>query len=339
MSAQTVSEQVQSAQLEQLTEEVNTLKEKGSAWDKILKAMPKISGYAQLRYDYMDGDDTQSTFQVRRVRVILDGQIAPKLDYRVQAELAGSFALQDAYFSYKPLEGLKLSVGQMKLPFSIENPDIGPTKLEFIDYPMAMTYLVGSEESFGRDVLKAGGRDIGAKFFGSLANGIVGYDLGVYNGSGINCKDNNKSKDVVGRLSIRPVKGLLLSGSYLYGEFGSDYIKRERWGAGVFYDYGRWMVRSEYIGGNTGKDRSEGLYVAGGYRFCKTWMAVARYDVYAMGKLYSDVNTSTVYTAGINWRPVKNFLFQANYAFKDYYIVNNPRRENHQLMVQASVIF
>ena len=79
--AQTTTEQ--EAQIAQLQEEVAILKEKSKSWDKITKALPKISGYAQIRYDYNDGDGS-STFQLRRMRMSFDGNISPELDYKLQ---------------------------------------------------------------------------------------------------------------------------------------------------------------------------------------------------------------------------------------------------------------
>lgn len=335
LKAQTTIEQDQAAQIAQLTEEVNTLKKKSTTWDKITKALPKISGYAQTRYEYRDGDASSSTFQLRRVRVTFAGDISPKIDYKLQAELT-SFKMLDAYFSYKPLTGLNLRAGQFKIPFSVDNTDYGPTKLEFIDYSMAMTYLVATDEAFGDDKIKANGRDTGAMLYGSFANKIIGYELGVFNGYNLNTKDNNKSKDIVCRLSIRPVEGLLISGAYLWGEFGKDYIKRERWTAAVSYDYGNWMARSEYIGGNTGEKRSEGVYVAAGYRFCKNWMAVARYDTYCENADLRKQTTTTNYTVGINWKPVKYLLLQANYTYENLMADKGNR---NLFQVQASAMF
>ena len=100
VKAQTMTPEEQSAAIKQLTEEVNALKAKQSAWDKVIKSMPKISGYVMGRYTY-NGDE--STFRLRRVRVSLAGDITPKLDYKFQAELS-SFKLLDAYVDYKPYE-------------------------------------------------------------------------------------------------------------------------------------------------------------------------------------------------------------------------------------------
>ena len=44
VQAQTMTQEEMQAQIASLTEEVNTLKKKGETWDKITKALPKISG-------------------------------------------------------------------------------------------------------------------------------------------------------------------------------------------------------------------------------------------------------------------------------------------------------
>lgn len=342
-NAQTTTEQKQAAQIAQLQQEVNDLKKRGTTWDKITKALPKISGFAQLRYDYQSGDNSSSSFRLRRVRISLDGKITSKLDYKLQAELT-SFKLLDAYFTYKPVEEFNLRAGQFKIPFSIENTDYSPTKIEFIDYPMALTYLIGYDEEIGAgDVIKANGRDLGLKFYGSFCDNIIGYDVGVFNGRGLNATDNNKSKDVVARLSIRPVDGLLISASYMWGEYGKEYYARERWGLGVCYDKNNWVARAEYIAGRTGLDYgelvSDGWYAMGGYRFCDDWMAVARYDSYSISVDNRRNTTINTYTAGINWQPVKHFKLQVNYVFTDNHRLPDACKDTHGFQIQTAAMF
>lgn len=340
-TAQTVSEQEQASQIAQLKQEVAalnsqvaTLEKKSTTWDKITKALPKISGYAQIRYDYNDGDGS-STFQLRRVRLTFDGNISPKLDYKLQLELTSTPKIVDAYFSYKPLTGLKLRVGQYKVPFSIENTEYGPTKLELIDYPMAISYLVGNSESASAKD-KANGRDIGIKLYGDFFDKVLSYDLGVFNGAGINCKDNNKSKDVVGRIMVRPIDGLTISGSYLWSEGGANYITRNRWAAGVCYDKGAVMARSEWIGGKTDDIKSDGMYVTAGYRFCKDFMVIARYEQFCFNDADRSAMTQENYTAGVAWQPIKHFKLQLNYVYEDYI---QGKGHNNVVQVQAAAMF
>lgn len=239
----------------ELSAEVAALKAKTSAWDKVLAALPTISGYLQTGYEW---SDNSSSFFIKRVRLSLSGNIAPKLDYRVQIEFA-SPKIVDAYLCYRPFDELNLQLGEYKLPFSIENTEYVPLRYEFIEYPLSLCKLMGFNDLCG---LSATGRDMGAQLFGGFFRrdgySILNYNIGVFNGEGLNVRDKNKSKDVVARLTLKPAAGLQLAGSYYWGEYGADYLKRVRYGAGACYDRGPVVVRGEYICGTTGDLDSEG---------------------------------------------------------------------------------
>ena len=209
--------------VEELSAEIAALKAKTSTWDKVLAALPEISGYVQTGYEW---SDRSSTFFIKRVRLNLAGAIAPKLDYRVQIEFA-SPKIVDAYLCYKPFDELNVQLGEYKLPFSIENTDYVPLRYEFVEYPLSLCKLMGFSDLCG---LSATGRDLGAQLFGGFFKrdgySILNYNFGVFNGEGLNVKDKNKSKDIVARLTVKPVAGLQFAGSYYWGEYGEDYLKR-----------------------------------------------------------------------------------------------------------------
>ena len=100
------------ATVERLSAEVETLKGRSAAADRILSRLPRISGYLQLGYEW---SDDASTFFVKRARVDFQGDISPKIDYRLQLEFA-SPKIVDIYLRYKPLEALNVQVGQFKVP-------------------------------------------------------------------------------------------------------------------------------------------------------------------------------------------------------------------------------
>lgn len=212
--AQQPDTQSATASVEELSAEIAALKAKTSTWDKVLAALPKISGYVQTGYEW---SDNSSTFFIKRVRLNLAGAIAPKLDYRVQIEFA-SPKIVDAYLCYKPFDELNVQLGEYKLPFSIENTDYVPLRYEFIEYPLSLRKLMGFNDLCG---LSATGRDMGAQLFGGFFKldgySILNYNFGVFNGEGLNVKDKNKSKDIVARLTVKPVAGLQFAGSYYWG--------------------------------------------------------------------------------------------------------------------------
>lgn len=300
--------------VEELSAEVATLKAKTSAWDKVLAALPKISGYVQTGYEW---SDVSSTFFIKRVRLNLAGNIAPKLDYRVQVEFA-SPKIVDAYLCYRPFDQLNFQLGEYKLPFSIENTDYVPLRYEFVEYPLSLRKLMGFNDLCG---LSATGRDMGVQAFGGFFKrdgySIVNYNFGVFNGEGLNTKDKNKSKDIVARLVLKPVAGLQFAGSYYWGEYGAEYLKRVRYGAGACYDYGRAVVRAEYICGTTGTVDSEGWYAVAGWRVTEKLLPSVRYDTLLENSARS-ASRQTNYTAALTWQPVKYLRCQLDYTYEDF---------------------
>lgn len=242
----------------------------------------KLSGYLQGGFSW--DSDAGSTFYLRRARVSLTGDFAQeKFDYRLQVDMAGSPKICDLYFRYKPLNELNVQLGQYKLPFSLENELYGPTKFEFIEYSYLTTYLVRNDGKF--DGIKATGRDMGLQLYGGFIErdgySIINYNVGVFNGSVINNKDNNRSKDVVARLIIKPIKGLSISGSYMYSETNVEldkYMKAPRWSVGAIYDVRHWIARTEFAQANFGGNITNAFYALAGYHFEKPWTVVARYE-------------------------------------------------------------
>ena len=218
---------------------------------------------------------------------------------------------------------MNFQLGEYKVPFSIENTDYVPLKYEFIEYPMALRRLMGFDDVCG---LSATGRDLGAMVYGGFFNrkgySILSYDLAVFNGEGLNTKDKNKSKDIVARMTLRPVRGLQVTGSYYWGEYGSDYLKRIRYGVGACYDEGPVVLRSEYVSGTTGLPTggeldSRGWYAVGGWRVTPTLMPALRYDTF-LENASENASRQTNYTAGLTWQPVRYLRCQLNYTYEDY---------------------
>lgn len=305
--------------------------------EKILKKLPQVSGYVQFGYQWSDNpNNDESTFHIRRARLSLSGSLHQKLaDYKVQAELSGSPKVLDAYVRLTPYKALNLQVGQFKVPFSIENVDYSPSRLETIDYPMALQKLMGYSESIGNATIKASGRDIGATLYGSLlpqdGYSILSYRIGLFNGTGINTKDNNSSKDIAARININPIKELTISGSYFRGEWDKTYVTRERYAVGAAYEIPKGVfVRSEYLWGKTDDIKSDGLYVLFGCYLNDKLSSVVRYDTFNEDKDADDI-AQTNYLIGLDYKMCKNIRLQLNYTLQ-HFEQNHPTATtfNHQ---------
>ena len=277
-----------------------TKNEKRTARLEKLKQYASLSGFIQAEYDWLDdgtnGNTTSSSsFYIRRLRFTIAGDLykgkAGKLDYRAYFDLArvknpNPNPILDMWMRYQPVKEFGIQLGQFKNPITFE-ASISPSKYDFIDFSYAVSNLakMGSNDVAGLNVTA---RDIGFQLFGGFIHrdgySILNYNIGLVNGSGINTKDNNKSKDIFARLTVKPTADFALAAYYQWGEanlssftaekfaeYGwtgsAEYVTIYRWGGGFNYDGKKAFARGEYIAGLTGALASEGAYIEGGKRF------------------------------------------------------------------------
>lgn len=307
-------------------------------------SLPKLSGYLQAGFD---GGGGSSSFTLRRACLYLTGAFTRTLRYHFQFDFARPEIL-DAFLTYRPFRQLGLKAGEYKVPFSIENTVYSPIRFEFIDYPLALTRLMGLNDLCG---LRATGRDMGFSLFGGFfpreGRNLLDYEIGVFNGEGINTRDRNRTKDLAGQLTLQPLSGLRISGSWYAGEYGPEYLRRVRYGAGVCYDLRPVVLRSEWIGGETGFPASgeypqgrtltsRGWYVMGGWWLLERLMPVFRYDTFLEESTRSSTRQINC-TAGAVWEPHRHLRCQINYTYEHY--AARDRANRNRVSIQFSGIF
>ena len=285
----------------------------------------KLSGYTQVRY--RNGGDINDTFDIRRARLSIYGDITERFDYKTQVEFGGTSSpfLLDAAIGYKLAPYLKLTAGQFKIPFSRENL-ISSSKLETINRSQVVEALVAR----GKDVIgNQNGRDIGVQASGSFLpiqdNYLFDYAVGVFNGNGINRLDNNEQKDIIGRLVAHPIKDLSVGGSFYTGRATLNTTParpeqkqdRDRIGAELAYTHDPISLKWEYISGDDGTTNKDGWYAQAGYFIIpKKLQGVFKFDTYNPDTKVKKDGTN-VYTAGINYYFNKWAFAQVNYELKD----------------------
>lgn len=342
-----------------LEERVASLEKKSVDWNKINKYV-SVSGYVIGGYDWNDAGT--STFKLKNVNLSLFGNLYKgdygTVDYKIQLALAGSPKVIDAFTTYMPVKEFGMKFGQFKSPLTYENSMRSPTTLEFINYSLAVQRLARMSD---QDIcgLSASGRDLGFEFLGSALHrdgfSIINYELAIFNGYKLNTTDNNKSKDVVGRLIVTPVKPLSLFGYFQRGEGAyptfndvtqklepqdtDKYLKMFRYGGGFSYtDY--WgFARAEFIGGKTGNLtgdlKSAGGYFAAGANITDHWKFVARYD-YIDENVDSKKINEMDYTAGITYAPLKNVDLKLNYTYRQ---LNGGFQDKNCVYLQLTIKF
>lgn len=324
-----------------IVDSISMLDKRINKLEGILSKLPKISGYIQTMYTW---SEDESTFQIRRARITLKGDIYKSYaDYALQADFANSVKLIDAYVRLTPWRQLNLQAGSFRPPFSIENVYYGASSMETIDYPQVVKEMTTIGDITG---ISGSGRDIGVQLYGGFFNkrgfNTLEYRIGVFNGSGINVKNSNRSKDVSGLISVKPIRDLAIIASGYYGdwrpeavgnEVSRDYA-RQRWAAGFIYDDGKFFARGEYIQGYTGgievgydeetdmpvrrSFKSDGAYLTMGVWFFDKFAPLVRVEYYTRDMLARKQTTSPYYTVGFDYRPWKYLRFQVNYTLKTF---------------------
>lgn len=82
---------------------------------------PEFHGTIRAKYEYQP-EISKGRFEIRNARVSIEGKIIPIVRYKAEIDLCdeGSIKMLDAYVRLQPDEGLKVTCGQMRVPFTID---------------------------------------------------------------------------------------------------------------------------------------------------------------------------------------------------------------------------
>ena len=310
------------------------------AWVKNIK----FSGYGMLQYQGQDKDGAHSnSFNLRLARFILDGKIG-QFDWRAQIQGTNAkgpgeptVQLVDLYTEWVKHKEFKVRVGQFKRAFTFENPT-HPVTQGWRGYADVINRLSGFGDRAGEK--SSGGRDIGVQFAGDIlpnANGraLLHYQIGVYNGEGINRSDKNNQKDIIGGLWVMPIKGVRIGAFGWKGSHGGmvtkdgadENVPLNRYCLSAEYDKNEYTFRAEYIhsqgwgtgviGSNTINyalgDKADGWYMFGIVPLVKSKLhAKARYQTYRVSKEWS--SSVNQIECGLNYFFSKNLELHLEYS-------------------------
>ena len=307
----------------------------------------KFSGYGMLQYQGQDPEGNHSnSFNLRLARFILDGKIG---DFDWRAQIQGTNAtgpgqptvqLVDLYAEWRKYPEFKVRVGQFKRAFTYENPT-HPITQGWRGYADVINKLSAFGDRTGEK--SSGGRDIGIQVSGDLfpnANGrkLFHYQVGIYNGEGVNQKDMDNRKDIIGGIWVMPIKGVRIGAFGWNGSRGGMLdpltgekrsIEKNRYAVSAEYDLNEYTFRAEYIhsqgwgaaspGNNVREidyskgDKADGWYVFGIVPIVKSKLhAKARYQTYRNQKEWgTSVNQLE---CGLNYFFTKNLEMHLEYS-------------------------
>jgi hypothetical protein len=293
---------------------------------------PKFGGYIIGGYKYSDLESAHGGpgFNCRLIRLYVDGSIFNDFKYRIQLQMNGQNPhVKDFYLEWAKYKEFSVKIGQFKRAFTFENP-MNPWDVGVGDFSLLVQKMAGMGDRLGE--ANMGGRDQGIQVQGDLlpmaddSYRLLHYQLGVWNGQGINLADANKAKDIIGTIQLQPIKGLKLGvfgwkGDWVSGSGAT--LKRERISAGLTYDVDNWTLRTEYATAIAGEKEQSGgadaLYVTAGIPVTDWFKLYLKWDEF---RAAATAETShDMYSACANFRLHKNLNFQLEY-----------RRHNNKLL-------
>ena len=300
-----------------------------------------FGGYVMGKAMVTDQDQsTHSSFDLRMARAYVNGQVLD-FKYRLQMEVTGggvgetnekSVRIVDAYGEWAKYKYFTVRFGQFKRAFTFENP-MNPWDIGFGAYSQLITKLAGMSDRVGEH--SSGGRDIGVQVAGDLLpvgndkHNFLHYQLALYNGQGINQKEKNNGKDLIGGAYVYPIKELAIgvfgwNGSFTKNEITVD---RRRMAVGLKYE-SKWSVRAEYATSKgykisdytedgtlkaTACDKADAWYMTIGAPLSKKLKVYAKWDVYRDTREWDSMKA--LYCLSANYYFHKNFKLQANYSY------------------------
>ncbi len=308
----------------------------------------KFSGYGMVQYQASDKDGAESNaFNLRLVRMALEGRAHEDFYWKVQMQINGNtydpdksstdIRLVDLFGEWQKYEFFKVKAGQFKRPFTFENP-MHPITQGFMSYSQNVSKLAGFSDRCGGNA--SNGRDIGVQIQGDLLKNAEGrnllhYQVGVFNGEGINQKDKDNRKDIIGGMWVMPVKGMRI-GAFGWTGSRAGVGEKNRYALSGEYAQNDWTFRTEYIhsqGWNAAhtSDKADGIYALCIAPIQKNKMHVkARYDLYREAKEWGQ--SKTMYEVGADYMFTKNLQINLEYARVNDRTIANADKHNYNMV-------
>ena len=308
----------------------------------------KFSGYGMVQYQASDKDGAESNaFNLRLVRMALEGRAHEDFYWKVQMQINGNtydpdksstdIRLVDLFGEWQKYEFFKVKAGQFKRPFTFENP-MHPITQGFMSYSQNVSKLAGFSDRCGGNA--SNGRDIGVQIQGDFLKNAEGrnllhYQVGAFNGEGINQKDKDNRKDIIGGMWVMPVKGMRI-GAFGWTGSRAGVGEKNRYALSGEYAQNDWTFRTEYIhsqGWNAAhtSDKADGIYALCIAPIQKNKMHVkARYDLYREAKEWGQ--SKTMYEVGADYMFTKNLQINLEYARVNDRTIANADKHNYNMV-------
>lgn len=206
------------------------------------KYMPQLHGILRGKYEYQPEMEA-SRFEVRNARLSVSGALPLRSEYKLEVDLCdeSQIKMKDAWVRVTPWKTLRVSIGQQRMPFSID-AHRNPSAQYF-----ANRSFIAKQVGDMRDV----GLQVGYTFNGAGdgARPVAVLDAGMFNGSNLDNQKTAWSKAVSysARLQWFPVEGLAVVPSVQHTAIANRQAKYTSLDFGTYYEAGSLHIEAEYL--------------------------------------------------------------------------------------------
>ncbi len=223
-----------------IDERIGKLEEKVLQQEKKNKYMPQIHGILRGKYEYQPEMEA-SRFEMRNARLSASGKLAGRSEYKLEVDLCDEsvIKMKDAWVSINPWKTLRLTVGQQRMPFSID-AHRNPSAQYF-----ANRSFIAKQVGDMRDVGFQAGYDV----YNAEDRKVLSVNGGIFNGSNLDEQKSAwfKSPAYSARIQFFPVKGLALIPSIQHQQIANREASYTSLDFGAYYERDGWHLEAEYL--------------------------------------------------------------------------------------------
>ena len=196
---------------------------------------PEIHGTIRAKYEY-EPSINKGRFEIRNARMSVEGKIIPIVRYKAEIDLSdeGAIKMLDAYIRLQPKERLKFTLGQMRVPFSIDAHR--SPHLQYFANRSFIAKQVGNVRDVGASVSWTFGSDAPLTLEG-----------GIFNGSGLTNQKHfwtsNYNFSFKSQISLWRQFNIVLSCQ----KAGATDVNTYMYDGGIYWENSRWHIEAEYL--------------------------------------------------------------------------------------------
>ena len=197
--------------------------------------MPDIHGTIRAKYEYEPPID-KGRFEIRNARLSVEGKIIPIVRYKAEIDLSdeGQIKMLDAYVRLQPKNNLKFTIGQMRVPFTID-----AHRSPHLQY-FANRSFIAKQVGNVRDV----GASAGWTFCERMPITIEG---GIFNGSGLTNQKNFWTDNYNYSFKAQTLIDRHFNVTLSYQKATTGNVNVNMYDAGAYWQSDRWHIEAEYL--------------------------------------------------------------------------------------------